>query len=66
MAPGDGERRAAGQHLLDLAPVADDGLFLAQTAPSREGTITVEATRGQRSKTLVRKFKVALPQADPK
>ncbi|HOD81196.1 MAG: hypothetical protein BWX88_02460 [Planctomycetes bacterium ADurb.Bin126] len=48
------------------APVADDGLFLAQTAPSREGTITVEATRGQRSKTLVRKFKVALPQADPK
>ncbi|MDD4872790.1 MAG: DUF4091 domain-containing protein [Kiritimatiellae bacterium] len=38
--------------------VAEDGLFLVQRPPSREGTITVEAVNGQAKKTLVRKFRL--------
>ncbi len=38
--------------------VADDGLFLVQMSPSKEGTITLEAVNGQARKTLVRKFKL--------
>jgi len=39
-------------------PVAEDGLFLVQTSPSREGTITVEAEKGEAKKTLVREFRL--------
>jgi len=38
--------------------IAEDGLFIAQISPSREGTITVEAVNGQAKKTLDRKFKL--------
>ena len=33
-------------------PVAEDGLFLEQVPPSREGTITLEAAHGQSHKKL--------------
>lgn len=39
--------------------VAEDGLFLAQVPPSREGTITVEAVHGEARKSLVRRFRLA-------
>lgn len=38
--------------------VAPDGLFLAHVRPSREGTITVEATSTKGRKTLERKFRL--------
>lgn len=38
--------------------VADDGLFLVAIAPSKEGTITVEAAKGPAKKTLVREFQL--------
>ena len=40
-------------------PVAADGLFLMETAPSREGTITLEAENTKGRKTLARKFRLA-------
>ena len=46
--------RVNGQSL----PVAEDGLFMEQMPPSREGTITVEAESARGKKTLVRKFKL--------
>jgi len=38
--------------------VAEDGLFLVQIAPSKDGTITLEAVNGQAKKTLIRRFKL--------
>ena len=37
-------------------PVAPDGLFLEQLTPSKAGTITLEAHKGEEEKTLIRKF----------
>jgi hypothetical protein len=39
-------------------PVEGDGLFLIEMAPSREGTITLEAEGQQGRKTLVRQFRL--------
>jgi hypothetical protein len=39
-------------------PVEPDGLFLMQTAPSREGTLTLEAESDQGRKTMVRRFQL--------
>ena len=39
-------------------PLAADGLILQETPPSREGTVTVEAVKGQSRKTLVRSFRL--------
>jgi hypothetical protein len=39
-------------------PVAPDGLFLEQVAPSREGTIVLEAESGKVRKTIVRTFRL--------
>lgn len=39
-------------------PVAEDGLFLAHTPPTREGAIEVEATNDQGRKRFVRKFRL--------
>ncbi len=40
------------------APLAPDGLFLQETQPSRQGTILVEAVKGQNRKSLIRTFRL--------
>ncbi|OGV59501.1 MAG: hypothetical protein A2283_10780, partial [Lentisphaerae bacterium RIFOXYA12_FULL_48_11] len=42
--------------------VAEDGLFLVQMSPSKDGTIRLEAVNSQAKKTLVRKFRL---QSEP-